>query len=216
MNRDKADHDRNRKSWEKAFSVRALRGYEDRMQHQLTDLLNQIDNNVGKPFDIALWIKLLTFDVDSDLAFGQAFGRLKEGTPGTYMEIIETQMTAFGFFTHIPWFPRILNATPFLPKPQKEMEAQSTRMANERKKYTPEIPDIFSFLMDAYNKIEKPGLKDEERLAGDIDLISTTFVHLRCSNSSSLLTRLRCYSRRRLRHNRLRPHRSIRLPSAIT
>lgn len=91
--RSRAMHDRRRRIWAPAFSDKALRGYETRVQ-SLNDLLitkldetegttsvwnarNPTDNATGKPINATNLLNMYSFDVMGDLAFGKPFDMLQ-------------------------------------------------------------------------------------------------------------------------------------------
>ncbi|KAG6355735.1 hypothetical protein INS49_003699 [Diaporthe citri] len=81
--RDPAEHAQQRKLLSNAFSARALRDQEV-VIHRYLDLLVQQLSKLGsggsKPVDVSAAYNWLTFDVIGDLAFGESFGAVAEGS----------------------------------------------------------------------------------------------------------------------------------------
>lgn len=74
--RDKGLHDRRRRVWAPAFSDKALRGYEGRIKGYNDLPIEKIKVFSGKFVDAAKWFKLYSFDVMSDLGFGESLDML--------------------------------------------------------------------------------------------------------------------------------------------
>ena len=77
--RDKAKHDKRRRSWAFAFSDKALRGYRQRIQNSEEELRNQLFASACKPVNARDWFNFYGFDTMGGLAFGESFGNLTAG-----------------------------------------------------------------------------------------------------------------------------------------
>lgn len=72
--RDKALHDRRRRTWAPAFSDKALREYEPKVRTHNHQLLGEMQKREGQPMEISTWFNLYSFDVMGHLAFGKDYG----------------------------------------------------------------------------------------------------------------------------------------------
>ncbi|KAF7627839.1 hypothetical protein AFLA_003208 [Aspergillus flavus NRRL3357] len=75
--RNRAAHDKHRRTWTPGFTDRALHGYEKRIQVYRQKLINQIKSmEDSKPVNINTLFTWYGYDVMGDLAFGQSFDML--------------------------------------------------------------------------------------------------------------------------------------------
>jgi cytochrome P450 len=109
--RDRAMHDRRRRAWAPAFSDRALRGYETRIQKYNRLMFDNIDKNLGKPLNMSELFNHYSFDVMGDLAFGKPFDMLTTGETHWAIKLLNEGMDPMGF-GFPPWFFRIVIAIP--------------------------------------------------------------------------------------------------------
>ena len=77
--RDRAQHDVRRRIWSPAFSDKALRGYETRVEPFVNVLVKRIAEFKGQPINVSKWFNFFGYDVMGDLAFGKDFGMLNSG-----------------------------------------------------------------------------------------------------------------------------------------
>ncbi|KAF3352075.1 Elongation factor 1-beta [Verticillium dahliae VDG1] len=60
--RDKKEHSRRRKTWDKGFGSKALHDYEPRVVKYTDQLLSQIKQTEGKPINVSTWFNFYSFD----------------------------------------------------------------------------------------------------------------------------------------------------------
>ncbi|KAH7203512.1 cytochrome P450 [Fusarium oxysporum] len=114
MSRDKNDHSRRRRAWDRAFSSKALRDYEPRVVKYTSQLLNRLEQSQATTIDIAKWFKFYSFDTMGDLAFGQSFNMLTDGVKHPFMALVESHMAMAGTFSQLIWMFPLFRAMPFL------------------------------------------------------------------------------------------------------
>jgi cytochrome P450 family 628 len=62
--RDKAMHDaRRRHGWDKAFTTKSLRNYDNRVVKYADQLVDQIRKRTGEVVNGTMWVNFLTFDI---------------------------------------------------------------------------------------------------------------------------------------------------------
>lgn len=126
--RDKKSHTQRRKAWDKAFNAKgkypvtrwktiltmllALRDYETRVMQYVQLLLHQLEKLEGQPFNAKLWFHYYAFDVMGDLAFGQSFGMLRDGTKHYYLKLAEDNELLIGAFSRLTWLFPLFKAIP--------------------------------------------------------------------------------------------------------
>lgn len=108
--RDKSLHDARRREWSGAFSDKALRGYEQRIQVYQQKLIEVFRETKGQPINVSKWFNYYNFDVMGDLAFAKPFNLLE--THEHYaIKLLNEGLMPLGFFFPM-WFFRTLTAIP--------------------------------------------------------------------------------------------------------
>ncbi|GKT72715.1 cytochrome P450 [Colletotrichum tofieldiae] len=169
--RDKQEHARRRKAWDRGFGSKALKDYEFRVADYTNQLLSQINAHKCKPFNIADWFNFYSFDVMGDLAFGKSFGMLKGGIKHYFMTSLHQDMQTIGMFSHMLWLFPIFKNTPILNANNKRFWKFVKSQVDDRIKNTPDRPDVFSWILEEYESIKKPTWQDKLNLYGDAYLI---------------------------------------------
>ncbi|KAI9667990.1 MAG: hypothetical protein M1821_000810 [Bathelium mastoideum] len=93
------DHTRMRKVINPAFSDRALRNQEPRIQHIVQNLITKLEEQSTKDsvIDINRWYNYLAFDIIADTTFGEPFDTLKDPTYQPWIDIIGKTWKAITF-----------------------------------------------------------------------------------------------------------------------
>lgn len=173
--RDRAVHDRRRRVWAPAFSDKALRGYESRVQNLNDLLITKLTETKGSPTDATNLLNLYSFDTMGDLAFGQDFGMLESGKPHWAIKLLSDGMDPLGL--QFPtWFFRTVAAIPGLAAGYWKFIGFCTDQLEKRiaihGKTDPDKPDITNTLIDQYLKADKNAQKTMwPMLCGDSRLI---------------------------------------------
>ncbi|KAJ0414329.1 cytochrome P450 [Aspergillus carlsbadensis] len=161
--RNRAEHDRRRRVWSPAFSDKALRGYEARIEGYNKALIRQIEAFNGKPINISQWFNFWSFDVMGDLAFGQSFKMLSSAKGHWAVDLLTKQQEGAGF--GLPWWTaRLLMSIPGARKAyytflRFSAEQIENRIGLQGKQAN---PDITHYLIDDFLK---KGLKGSARQA---------------------------------------------------
>ncbi|PYH91424.1 cytochrome p450 monooxygenase [Aspergillus ellipticus CBS 707.79] len=171
MTRDPVEHARRRKVWDRGFSAKALRDYEPRVAHYTDQLLAHLEETKGKPINMSDWFSFYSFDVMGDLAFGKSFDMLQTGVKHYFMNSLHADMTNVGVLGHLPWIFPIFKVTPGLNYEHKRFWEWVDKQVEERKKTTPDRPDVFEWLLNHHTAQGSPSLEAELKLTGDAYLI---------------------------------------------
>ena len=102
------DHSRGRRILAHAFSEKALAGQETLLQNyadQLIDRLKETISVSNAPVNMAQWFNWLTFDVISDLLFGEPFGCLQTLATHRYVDLLIGTIRALRFYYVMFHFP---------------------------------------------------------------------------------------------------------------
>ncbi|KAI6778342.1 uncharacterized protein J7T54_003349 [Emericellopsis cladophorae] len=106
LRRSFAKHSERRAIWTRAFSDKAVRGYESRFHPYRAKMLAKLDEQAGQPVNIAHWLGLYSWDTMSDLSFGHSFGLLDSDSHHWAMGVLDKGMSIIG--RHLPmWFAPI-------------------------------------------------------------------------------------------------------------
>ncbi|EXJ59969.1 hypothetical protein A1O7_04117 [Cladophialophora yegresii CBS 114405] len=201
--RSRAVHDRRRRIWSPAFSDKALRGYENRVQRYNALLIQKLEESHGQPMDMSKWFNLYSFDVMGDLAFGASYGCLESGEMHWAIKLLNDGMDMVG--VQLPsWLFRLLLAIPGAAADHFRFLNYCCEQLDNRMKMQGKLadPDISHTLIEHFNnsdpesqKAQLPILQGDSRLiivAGS-DTTAATLVHLfyHIATQEGLLDRLR-------------------------
>ncbi|KAK3987119.1 Tryprostatin B 6-hydroxylase [Cladorrhinum sp. PSN332] len=172
MARDKQEHARRRKIWDRGFTTKALQGYDPRITKAINQMLSVVreHSDQNKPLNVTQWFDFFVFDIMEDLAFNKSSKMLENGKESYIFETIRADMYSIAFFTHLPWLLPFLKRTPLLNNNYLQFWKWIQTQIDERRKNIPDRPDIFSWILEAYEKGPKTR-RDEYNLHGDAQLI---------------------------------------------
>ncbi|OAP58578.1 hypothetical protein AYL99_07668 [Fonsecaea erecta] len=201
--RDRAQHDRRRRIWSPAFSDKALRGYENRVQKYNDLFLQKVEESKGGPMNVSKWFNLYSFDVMGDLAFGASYQCLESGEMHWAIKLLNDGMDVLGFWLPC-WLFRTLLTIPGATTDHWRFLNYCAEQLEQRMKMQGKLenPDISHTLIEHYNKsdpatqkAQKPMLEGDSRLiivAGS-DTTAATLVHLfyYIATEKGLIDRLR-------------------------
>ncbi|KAF4446983.1 hypothetical protein F53441_9454 [Fusarium austroafricanum] len=188
--RDKKSHAHRRKAWDRAFTAKSLRGYEHRVVKYANLLIDQIDNMKGKAFNLSTWINFYTFDIMGDLAFGKSFDMLSNGVEHKFYTEAHLSEVLIGAFRRLIWLFPIFQSTPILNRQYMSFQAWLKTQVDTRRQNKPPVPDVFSFLLEDYDALEKPTPWDHHKLCGDAHLIVIAGSDTTSSSTTCLLWQL--------------------------
>ena len=127
-------HDaRRRHGWDKAFTTKSLRGYDNRELKYADQLVGQIRKRSGQPVNATQWLNYFAFDVMGDLAFGRAFEALEKGEQHFYIDLIHNSAKFAGALGTAAWALQCLTLIPKSWTPIGRMLLYSESCVDERK-----------------------------------------------------------------------------------
>ncbi|CAG8948790.1 hypothetical protein HYFRA_00001912 [Hymenoscyphus fraxineus] len=153
------DHKRMRRLQAHAFSEKALRAQESVLDGYVNKLIKKLHENVANPassiVDMVLWYNYTTFDILGDLAFGQSFGGLDQGSLHPWIKMIFNTVKAEAFLVAARefWKPLdLLIVWLFAPKGLMSVNMEHAMFAyaksKERLAQGPsDRPDITSYIL---------------------------------------------------------------------
>ncbi|KAF5861256.1 hypothetical protein ETB97_000448 [Aspergillus alliaceus] len=107
--RDPAKHSVMRKFLAPAFSERSLREQEGLVTQVIDHFINQVGQrgNSKEGVDMTMWTNLLTFDIISELAFGESFRGLETGNLHFWITVVLESMGQAGLSDFLKRFPTV-------------------------------------------------------------------------------------------------------------
>ncbi|KAH6703791.1 cytochrome P450 67 [Verticillium dahliae] len=183
--RDREDHGRRRKAWDRGFSSKSLRDYEPRVRTYTNQLLTQIDAKKHGAINVSKEFNLYSFDVMGNLAFGKNFGLIMSQKMHPAMELLQATTALSGMLMHMSWVVLFGRNGPLLTRHLKSFERWLDEQTKERMENEPDIPDVFSWVLGDYRSKVQPTKQDYIDLCGDSMLIvvagsDTTATSLTC------------------------------------
>ena len=131
--RDRASHDRRRRVWSPAFSDKALRGYEQRIQVYDSQLITRVAQSSGKPINASKLFNYYSFDIMGDLAFGKPFDMLQNEKEHWAIKLLNDGMEPMAFLLPV-WLFGMLSQIPSLMKDYYKLVEFCCTQLDERMK----------------------------------------------------------------------------------
>ncbi|KAF5254107.1 hypothetical protein FANTH_989 [Fusarium anthophilum] len=169
--RDRQEHTIRRKVWDRGLNAKAMRDYEPRIEKYTGLLMSQLQQRCGKPVDITDWCGFYGFDVMGDLAFGKSFNMLNDGVKHYYMELTQMSTLWGSPIGRASWLYLLVKDIPILNHQIVQFLKWLRKHVDQRKKNEPHLPDLFSWLLNAYKEQSVHTKQDDLNLLGDAHLI---------------------------------------------
>ena len=124
--RDRADHNRRRRIWDRAFSVKAINGYEPRVVRHINELERKLatgkqGRHAAVEVDVTNLFNFLIFDIMGDVSFGVEFNLVKTGKMHFAIEKMRAGMVPVGILSPVPWLFRMMTAIPGVLRPWNQL-----------------------------------------------------------------------------------------------
>lgn len=144
--RTHAGHAQLRRIWSPAFSIKAVRSYEERIQPYRNKLIAGLDEYAGQSVDVDNWLSLYAWDVMGDLTFGQSFGMLDTKEQHWAIKTLNRGMSVIGI--HLPmWLFRMMVEIPGGQKDFKIMLKYTQERVLERWNVCASLNSNFVYLV---------------------------------------------------------------------
>ncbi|KAK0118355.1 hypothetical protein ONS95_012643 [Cadophora gregata] len=147
--RDREFHTQRRKIWDSSLRT-LVSTYAPQIEGFTSTLLTSIRYSIGTPLNVNSLALHYSYDVATQLAFGQAGGFIsgnQSETAKSVMAGIKEATFALGLLYHVPWIMTLLTTFAFLPGPMKGWNDWSEKMLKERKQRGTEKPDLMGYLI---------------------------------------------------------------------
>ena len=133
-------------------------------------LISQLSDRLNQPVEASRWFNLLAFDVMGDLAFGESFHNLSSGQEHPKVSQLHRAMFPVAILSPILWMIPVFVKVPIISRDFTGFVAWCTEQVEKRRHMKVEIPDIASWLLQAYNEGTDP-VEDAKWLHGDSRLV---------------------------------------------
>ncbi|KAF8802471.1 cytochrome P450 [Phlegmacium glaucopus] len=150
---DKVEHARRRRSWTRAFSTAALKGYEAIIKYRSLQLIDTLSSQNLKEqiINLTQWFAFYAYDVTIELAFGGGSEMMRDGDPDGRWHTMEGGQREAVFMSHVPWLGSIALSLPGFAKDLKFFRAHAQNWARRRVQEGSTHKDLFYHLIDEDN-----------------------------------------------------------------
>ncbi|KAG2110892.1 cytochrome P450 [Suillus discolor] len=145
--RDPVEHARRRKPWHRAFSVAALKGYDEILGKRVQQFLTVLEQQT-QPFNLAELISHFTFDFMSDMAFGGGSEMLRDGDKDNTWHLLENGLPTALVLSHVPWLGKYYANLPGIGEGLKKFRTFCQARAMLRRSAGSLSKDLFHYLID--------------------------------------------------------------------
>jgi cytochrome P450 family 628 len=170
--RDKHVHDKRRRvAWERAFSTKALRGYDATVVRHADELKGAISKYEGKPVNVSKWFNYFTADTISALGFGEPFNMLKDGKDHWTITLLQDGSKHLAALGPIPWILTLLNNFPWLQAANLRANKWTVaQVAKRKERKVEEGVDILHWLLNPLEKMSDDPKEEQKWLEADARL----------------------------------------------
>ncbi|CAL1711925.1 unnamed protein product [Somion occarium] len=141
-------HAARRKLWNRGFSPESLQGYEAGIARRASQVVNKLNESVGKETDLVKWINYFAFDVMGEMAFGRSFNMITEGDKGGIWDTLGKFALQGAIASHIPWARGVFLKVPMFSKHFGKMRQFGMGCAMQRMKSEAKVKDLWYYLSD--------------------------------------------------------------------
>ncbi|KAJ5371982.1 hypothetical protein N7517_003988 [Penicillium concentricum] len=190
---DNPTHARQRRLLAHAFSEKALReqeglitGYVDTL---ITKLRSEIQHGTSI-VDIKSWMNFTTFDITSDLMFGESFDCLKDSQLHPWIKLIFNSMKALAYLGAANEFPLLKGVLDlFIPGEMKRVGQEHFDLASQkvdrRLESNMSRPDFMSAIIQHGLSEEKGQYRESERIMSRAEIHSNGFILIVAGSETS-------------------------------
>ena len=165
-------HDKRRRvAWERAFSTKALRGYDATVVRHADELKGAISKYEGKPVNVSKWFNYFTADTISALGFGEPFNMLKDGKDHWTITLLQDGSKHLAALGPIPWILTLLNNFPWLQAANLRANKWTVaQVAKRKERKVEEGVDILHWLLNPLEKMSDDPKEEQKWLEADARL----------------------------------------------
>ncbi|GJE91626.1 cytochrome P450 [Phanerochaete sordida] len=145
--RDPVEHQRRRRTWNRAFRPAAVQEYLPLIRKrtaQLLDILAKCEDQDG--VDLAKWIRYFKYDFMGDLVFGGGTEMMRDGDVDARLQQQRAGVAMMVVFAHMPWVAQLAKNLPAVSRKVTELRAMGRNRAADRCKAGSQGKDLFYYL----------------------------------------------------------------------
>ncbi|KAI8972886.1 high nitrogen upregulated cytochrome P450 monooxygenase 2 [Trametes punicea] len=152
------EHQERRKPWQRGFSGSALKVYEPMVAERAHQLLQSLEQRQQGEVDLSEWFDFFSFDVMSDMAYGDGSGLLKEGRKNDFAKLLNDGLPLGTFLSHVPWLGPYVAHVPMAAAKIRDVLAYSENWTRRRLERGSKVKDLFHYLSneDQPGKVPPP------------------------------------------------------------
>ncbi|RDX50601.1 high nitrogen upregulated cytochrome P450 monooxygenase 2 [Lentinus brumalis] len=155
---DPAEHLRRRRPWNRAFTVPALRGYEETIARRARQLVDALERHNGGQVILGKWFNYFAYDFMCDMAFGGGSELLQERDNSNVWRVLDEGMKVGTLLAHVPWLGVYLSHIPLATGALDILISHCRMLTTQRVQRGATQKDLFHYLNDEdlANSSEKP------------------------------------------------------------
>jgi hypothetical protein len=119
-----------------------------KIETKTADLVHSLQT-ASSNVDVVTVLELFAFKLMSFIIFSQDIdeqAHMADEASESYEQLRESQR-AIGTYGHVPWWYSVASKFAFLIPQNDTFTRLATRMIDKRRKFTPKVPDLFSYLL---------------------------------------------------------------------
>lgn len=149
--RDKKEHARRRKTWQRALNPTSIKYYEGFLSSRTQQMVDLLAQKVPGPINMSEWMGYYTFDIMGDIVFGDGPEMMKNGDSNNLWHLLEESQKTLFLFGLVPWLGQLMlqvgKVIPLLPGITNYRNYTIGRVVERRQRGSPNR-DLFHYLMD--------------------------------------------------------------------
>ncbi|KAL1635189.1 hypothetical protein SLS56_001943 [Neofusicoccum ribis] len=154
--RDIDDHQRRKRGWDRALSLKSIAKYDENIQGAAKELVDLLLDSKGKPVDITEYMSWFAYDVMGLVGFGRDFGQLRTRGGDSAVQGLREQMKFLAFMKHIPWVINVALYIPGASGMENFVDSCRQLVVEKKKTWNPDdksstTNDILSWLLKAFH-----------------------------------------------------------------
>ncbi|PWN86534.1 cytochrome P450 [Acaromyces ingoldii] len=157
-----SDHASRRKVWDAAFSMKAIKGYEENILDNVNLTMSQISKREAEgPVDLGRWCSWFGFDVMGELGFGRGFDMVKKGKTAHEIHLLEQGVILIMASGNVPYIMSLVKDFPNPIRLFEEWIVKTLKVRVKEGKTGCVDADVFSYLLGESKARGNPQTFDE-------------------------------------------------------
>ena len=185
---DDVTHARHRRLLSHVFSERELKMQEGLIRGLVDTMMSKLKAKVwdgeGDAVDMRDWMNFITFDITSDLMFGEPFGCLRDNKMHPWIALLFDSVTAIMVVGVLNQYPALkAMSRKLIPKSIMQKEADhfnyGVQKVDQRLERGTERPDFMSAILKNGLSEKEGRFQEDKKIMSRAELHSTAFLYVR-------------------------------------